>query len=60
MLVLHYQNAGQNYRINAAHKSFITVQEKLNNSKITIRNENYIYMGLKRKVNLGTAWYYSV
>jgi hypothetical protein len=59
MLLSHHQNAGQNYDTEIANRCFENVAQfgYLGTTKI---NQNLIQKGIKRRLILGNACYYSV
>jgi hypothetical protein len=59
MLVYHHQNAGQNWNIKTANKSFKNVLQFLYLG-MTVTNQNLIQEEIKRRLNSGNACYHLV
>jgi hypothetical protein len=59
MLLCHHQNAGQNYGMKIANRSFENVAQLKYLGK-TIENQNLIQVQIKRRLNLGNAYYHSL
>jgi hypothetical protein len=59
MLLSHYQNAGPNWDIKIANRSFENVSQ-LKYLGRTVTNENLIQEEIKRRLNSGNACYHSV
>jgi hypothetical protein len=59
MLVCRHQNAGQNWDIKAAKKSFENVSQ-FRYLRATVINQNLIQEEIKRRLNSGDACYHLV
>jgi hypothetical protein len=59
MLLSHHQNVGQNRNIKIANKSFENVSE-FKYLGTTVTNQNLIQEEIKRRLNAGNAFYFSV
>jgi hypothetical protein len=59
MLLSHHQNAGQNWDIKIANRSFENVSQ-LKYFGTTVTNRNLILEEIKRRLNSGNACYHSV
>jgi hypothetical protein len=59
MLLSHHQNAGQDWDIKIANRSFENVSQ-LKYLGTTVTNQNLIQEGIKRRLNSGNACYHSV
>jgi hypothetical protein len=57
MLLSHHQNAGQNYGIKIANRSFENVAQM---KYLQVTNQNLFQEEVKRKLNSGNACYHSV
>jgi UDP-N-acetylglucosamine 2-epimerase len=59
MLLSRHQNAGQNWDIEIANRSFENVSQ-FKYLGTTVTNQNLIQEGIKRRLNSGNAFYHSV
>jgi hypothetical protein len=59
MLLSCHQNGGQNHNIKTDNRSFESVAQ-FKYLGMTVRNQNLIQEEIKRRLNLGDAWYHSV
>jgi hypothetical protein len=59
MLLSLHQNAGQNHNIKTGDRSFENVAQ-FKYLSTTVTNQNLIQEEIKRRLNLGNAWYHSV